>query len=121
MLCFPKNLKDSVPGVPDANPVQLFKSSLGQAFQHLGEMLRHLQYMNIHIHIHIYIHIYIYVYIYICTYMLGIHDFPKVLIQSGGSHLQHANPVQLFIHTHARPAPNHKELLRDPIGILLES
>ena len=63
----------------------------------------------------------IYTHIYICTYMLGIHDFPKVLIQSGGSHLQHANPVQLFIHTHTRPAPNHKEFLRNPIGILLES
>jgi hypothetical protein len=35
MHCFPKNLKDSVPGVPDVNPVQLFKSSLGLAFQHL--------------------------------------------------------------------------------------
>ena len=34
MLGFPTNLKGSVPGVPDANPVQLFKSSLGQAFQH---------------------------------------------------------------------------------------
>ena len=34
MLCFPMNLKSSVPGVPDANPVQLFKSSLGQTFQH---------------------------------------------------------------------------------------
>ena len=53
--------------------------------------------------------------------MLGIHDCPKVVIQYGGSHLQHANPVQLFIHTHARPAPNHKEFLRNPIGILLES
>ena len=53
--------------------------------------------------------------------MLGIHDFPEVSIQSGGSHLQHANPVQLFIHMHARPAPNHKEFLRNPIGILLES
>ena len=63
----------------------------------------------------------IYTHIYICTCMLGIHDFPKVLIQSGGSHMQHANPVQLFIHTHARPAPNHKEFSRNPIGILLES
>ena len=53
--------------------------------------------------------------------MLGINDFPKVLIQSGGSHMQHANPVQLFIHTHDRPAPNHKEFLRNPRGILLES
>ena len=34
MLCFPRNLKGSVPGVPDANPVQLFKSLLGQTFQH---------------------------------------------------------------------------------------
>ena len=34
MLCFPRNLKGSVPGVPDANLVQLFKSLLGQAFQH---------------------------------------------------------------------------------------
>ena len=31
--CFPKNLKGSVPGIPDANLVQLFKSLLGQAFQ----------------------------------------------------------------------------------------
>ena len=53
--------------------------------------------------------------------MLGIHDFPKVLIQSGGSHLQQTNLVQLFIHTHAHSAPNHKEFLRNPIGILLES
>ena len=53
--------------------------------------------------------------------MLGIHDFPKVSIQSGGSHLQHANPVQLFIHTQTRPAPNHEEILRNPMGILLES
>ena len=56
-----------------------------------------------------------------CTYMLGIHNVPNVLIQSGGSHLQHADPVQLFIHMHARPAPNHKEFLRNPIGILLDS
>ena len=28
MLCFPRNLKGSVPGVPDANLVQLFKSLL---------------------------------------------------------------------------------------------
>jgi hypothetical protein len=34
VLCFPTNLKGSVPRVPDANLVQLFKSSLGQAFQH---------------------------------------------------------------------------------------
>ena len=34
MPCFPRNLKGSVPGVPDTNPVQLFKSSLGQTFQH---------------------------------------------------------------------------------------
>jgi hypothetical protein len=34
VLCFPTNLKGSVPRVPDANLVQLFKSSLGQTFQH---------------------------------------------------------------------------------------
>ena len=34
MHCFPRNLKGSVPGVPDANLVQLFKSWLGQTFQH---------------------------------------------------------------------------------------
>ena len=28
---------------------------------------------------------------------------------------------QLFIHTHVHSAPNHKEFLRNPIGILLES
>ena len=33
--------------------------------------------------------------------MLGIHDFPKVLIQSGGSHLQHANLVSV-VHSYAR-------------------
>jgi hypothetical protein len=40
MHCFPRNLKGSVPGVPDANPVQLFKSSLGLAFQHLEDPWR---------------------------------------------------------------------------------
>ena len=40
MLCFPKKLKDSVPGVPDANPVQLFKSCLGLAFQQLEDPWR---------------------------------------------------------------------------------
>ena len=34
VLCFPTNLKGSVPRVPDANLVQLFKSSLGQTVQH---------------------------------------------------------------------------------------
>jgi hypothetical protein len=40
MHCFPRNLKGSVPGVPDANLVQLFKSSLGLAFQHLEDPWR---------------------------------------------------------------------------------
>jgi hypothetical protein len=40
MHCFPMNLKGSVPGVPDANLVQLFKSSLGLAFQHLEDPWR---------------------------------------------------------------------------------
>ena len=40
MLCFPRNLKGSVPGVPDANLVQLFKSLLGLAFEHLEDPWR---------------------------------------------------------------------------------
>ena len=36
MLCFPTNLKGSVPGVPDANPVQLFNHRWDKRFSTIG-------------------------------------------------------------------------------------